>query len=183
MPETFHIRPAGQQSVLDLFELWQFRHFLKVLVWRTLRVRYQQTVIGVGWAVIQPLLLAFVFTIIFGRLANMPTNGQPYPIFVVSGLIVWLFVAQAFTQATGSMVMNNHLITKIYFPKVILIMTAIAAAFVDFLCAFSLLILMMIWYGISPTVGCARGHTYAGSGHRNGLRIVPLDECTQRALP
>ena len=153
MPQTFQIRPAGQQSILDFRELWQFRHLFKILVWRTLRVRYQQTVIGVGWAVIQPALLAFVFTIIFGRLANMPTNGQPYPIFVVSGLIVWLFVAQAFTQATGSMVMNNHLITKIYFPKVILIMTAISAAFVDFLCAFGLLILMMYWYGIAPTVG------------------------------
>lgn len=153
MHQTFEIRPAGQQSILDLGELWKFRHLFFILVWRTLRVRYQQTVIGVAWAVLQPLLLTFVFTIIFGRLANMPTNGQPYPIFVLSGLLVWLFVSQAFSQTSTSMVGNAHLITRIYFPRVILIMTAITASFVDFLCAFGLLVLMMIWYGIAPSIG------------------------------
>lgn len=151
--QTFQIRSAGQQSILNITELWQFRHLLIVLVWRTLRVRYQQTVIGVAWAVIQPLLLTFVFTIIFGRLANMPTNGQAYPIFVISGLIVWLFVAQSFSLGSASMVANSHLITRIYFPRVILIMTAIAASLVDFACAFVLLILMMVWYGVAPSVG------------------------------
>jgi lipopolysaccharide transport system permease protein len=152
-PQTFLIRSAGQQSVIDLRELWQYRHLLATLVWRTLRVRYQQTVIGVGWAVLQPMLLAFVFTIIFGRLAGMPTNGQPYPIFVLSGLLVWLFVAQSFNTATNSMVGNAHLITRIYFPRVILILAAVITALVDFLCAFLLLVLMMIWYGIGPTMG------------------------------
>ena len=150
---TFLIRPAGQKAILDLRELWQFRHLFRALVWRTLRVRYQQTVIGVGWALLQPILLAFVFTIIFGRLANMPTNGVPYPIFVLSGLVVWMFVAQAFTQASGSMVLNSHLITKIYFPRVILILAAIATALVDLLCAFALLVPMMVWYGIAPSIG------------------------------
>jgi lipopolysaccharide transport system permease protein len=153
VPPTYLIRPAGQQSVLDLRELWQYRHLLATLVWRTLRVRYQQTVIGVGWALLQPLLLAFVFTIIFGRLAGIPTNGQPYPIFVLSGLLVWLFVAQSFNTATISMVANAHLITRIYFPRVILILTALITGLVDFLCAFLLLALMMIWYGIAPTIG------------------------------
>jgi lipopolysaccharide transport system permease protein len=153
MAQTFLIRPAGQQSILDLRELWQYRHLLLIFVWRTLRVRYQQTIIGVAWAVLQPLLLCFVFTVIFGMLANVPTNGQPYPIFVLSGLLVWLFVAQGFTGATASVVGHQHLITKIYFPRVILLLAAIAAALVDFCCAFGLLVLMMIWYGIAPSMG------------------------------
>src|SRR5436189_87938 len=139
MHQTFHIRPAGQQSILDLRELWQFRHLLLIFIWRTLRVRYQQTVIGVAWAVLQPLLLTFVFTIIFGAAMNVPTNGAPYPVFVMAGLIVWLFVAQAFTQGSASMVAIGYLITRIYFPRVILLLAAIAAALVDFLCAFALL--------------------------------------------
>ena len=153
-PEViFRIRAASQQPLVDLRELWQFRHLFVVLVWRILRVRYQQTVVGVAWALFQPLLLAFVFTIIFGRLANMPTNGQPYPIFVLSGLLVWLFVAQSFGNATSSIVTNPHLVTKIYFPRMLLPLSAIAAALVDFCCAFLLLMLMMMWYGIAPSVG------------------------------
>jgi lipopolysaccharide transport system permease protein len=153
MPQIFQIRPVGEQSLLDLAELWRFRHLFRTIVWRTIRVRYNQTLIGMAWALLQPLLLTFVFTIIFGRLTNMPTNGQPYPIFVLSGLIVWLFVAQAFNQASMSMVANGALITKIYFPRVILLLAAITAAIFDFLCSFVLLIVLMLWYGIAPTVG------------------------------
>ncbi len=152
-PLVFHIRPIGQQRLLAFSELWRYRYLFLVLVWRILRVRYQQTVIGVAWAVLQPLLLAFVFTVIFGLLANMPTNGQPYPIFVLSGLLVWLFVAQAFTQASTSVVGHAYLVTKIYFPRMILLFAAIAAALVDFCCAFALLVLLMIWYGIAPSIG------------------------------
>jgi ABC-2 family transporter len=153
MPQTFHIRHVGQQRLLDFAELWSFRHLFRTIVWRTIRVRYQQTVIGMAWALLQPLLLTFVFTIIFGRPANIPTNGQPYPIFVLSGLLVWLFVAQAFNQASISIVANAHLVTKIYFPRVILIVAAITAAIFDFLCSFVLLIVLMVWYGIAPSVG------------------------------
>jgi len=153
MPQTFHIRHVGQQRLLDFAELWSFRHLFRTIVWRTIRVRYQQTVIGMAWALLQPLLLTFVFTIIFGRLANIPTNGQPYPIFVLSGLLVWLFVAQAFNQASISIVANAHLVTKIYFPRIILIVAAITAAIFDFLCSFVLLIVIMVWYGIAPSVG------------------------------
>jgi lipopolysaccharide transport system permease protein len=153
MLQIFHIRPVSEQPVLDLRELWLFRHLYFGLVWKTLRVRYQQTIIGVGWALLQPFLLTFVFTIIFGRLVSMPTNGQPYPIFVVSGLIVWIFVSQAFSSACASIVGNSHLITKIYFPKVILIFTAVTASLVDFICSFILLVLLMLWYGIAPSTG------------------------------
>ena len=153
MSQTFEIKPAGSQSILDFEELWRFRYLFASLVWRTLRVRYQQTVIGVAWALIQPILLTFVFTIIFGRLANMPTNGQPYPIFVLSGLIVWLFVSQSFSSAVASIVGNAHLITRIYFPRVILIMAAMTATLADFVCAFFLLLLTMVWYGVAPSLG------------------------------
>ncbi len=152
-PDLYRIQPPREQPLLNLQELWQFRHLFAVLVWRILRVRYQQTVVGVAWALFQPLLLAFVFTVIFGRLANMPTNGQPYPIFVLSGLLVWLFVAQAFSNASSSIVNNPSLVTKIYFPRILLVLAAISAALVDFLCAFLLLMLMMLWYGIGPSVG------------------------------
>ncbi len=152
-PATFTIQPAGKQPLLDLHELWQFRHLFVVLVWRILRVRYQQTVIGVGWALFQPLLLAFVFTVIFGQLANMPTNGQPYPIFVLSGLLIWLFVAQAFSNASSSIVSHPHLVTRIYFPRILLVLAAMTAPLVDFFCAFFLLALMMAWYGIVPSIG------------------------------
>jgi lipopolysaccharide transport system permease protein len=152
-PAAFTIQPAGKQPLLDLRELWRFRHLFVVLVWRILRVRYQQTVIGVAWALFQPLLLVFVFTVIFGQLANMPTNGQPYPIFVLSGLLIWLFVAQAFSNASSSIVSNPHLVTKIYFPRMLLVLAAISAALVDFFCAFFLLVGMMIWYGIVPSIG------------------------------
>lgn len=153
IPQIYHIRPVGQQSVLDFAELWRFRHLFLAVVWRTIRVRYKQTAIGVAWALLQPLLLMIVFTIIFGLLTNMPTNGQPYPIFVLSGLLVWLFVAQSFSQASVSIVGNTHLITKIYFPRVILILAAITAAIFDFVCSFALLIALMVWYGITPSVG------------------------------
>jgi lipopolysaccharide transport system permease protein len=134
-------------------EMWSFRHLFLIFVWRTLKVRYKQTTIGVAWAVLQPLTMTFIFTVIFGRLAGMPTNGVPYPLFVVSGLIVWQLVAQSFQNATGSIVANAGLVTRIYFPRIFLPLAAITAALFDFLCAFALLIVLMIWYGISPTIG------------------------------
>jgi lipopolysaccharide transport system permease protein len=151
--QSFVIRPIGQQPLLDFGELWNYRDLLYILVWRALKVRYQQTVIGVGWALLQPVLLTFVFTIIFGLLAKMPTNGVPYPIFVLSGLLVWLFVAQSFPQASTSVVVNAQLITRIYFPRVLLLVAAIATSFVDFLCTFLIVVVLMAWYGVVPTIG------------------------------
>jgi lipopolysaccharide transport system permease protein len=150
---TFHILPAGKQPLLDFADIWPFRHLLVVLAWRNLKLRYQQAVIGVGWAFLQPVMFVFVFTIIFGRLAGMPTNGIPYPIFVMSGLIVWLFVAQAFPQASASIVLNPHLVTRIYFPRIILPIAAIAIALADFLVSLVLLFILMAWYGIAPSAG------------------------------
>jgi lipopolysaccharide transport system permease protein len=153
MSQTFHIRPAREQPLLDLSELWRYRHLLGVLVWRTLRVRYRQMAIGVGWAILQPALLALIFTVIFGHFASMPTNGQPYPLFVLSGLFIWLFVSQAFSQASVAITSNPHLITKIYFPRVILVLAVMISTLIDFLCAFLLLVAMMLWYRSVPSIG------------------------------
>jgi lipopolysaccharide transport system permease protein len=152
-PATFLIRPAGKQPLFELSEFFRFRHLFAILIWRSLKVRYQQTVIGVAWALLQPIMFALVFTVIFGQLAGIPTNGIPYPIFVMSGLVVWLFVSQSFSQASSSVVLNAHLVTRIYFPRFLLPMTAIATALVDFLISMCLLLLLMFWYGVAPSIG------------------------------
>lgn len=152
-PPTFHIRPAREQPLLNLADIWPFRHLYLVLVRRNLKIRYQQTVIGVGWALLQPVLYALVFTIIFGRLVGMPTNGTPYPLFVLSGLIVWLFVAQAFPLASASIVINPHLVTRIYFPRIILPVAAMSVAMADMFVSLTLLAALMAWYGVAPSLG------------------------------
>ena len=150
----FVVRPTHEHALLDVAELWRFRHLFAVLVWRTLKVRYQQTAIGVGWAVLQPLLLTFVFTVIFGLLVQMPTDGgRPYPVFVLSGLLMWQFVAQSFQQAAVSVVGNAHLVTKIYFPRILLLAAAITAALVDLACVIGLMLCFMVWYGVPPGWG------------------------------
>jgi lipopolysaccharide transport system permease protein len=150
----FIVKPTHEHALLDLAELWRYRHLFAVLVWRTLKVRYQQTAIGVAWAVLQPLLLTFVFTVIFGLIVRIPTDGgQPYPVFVLSGLLVWQFVAQSFHQATSSVVGNAHLITHIYFPRILLLLAAITAAFFDLLCVLALMGLFMLGYGVMPSLG------------------------------
>ena len=148
-----HISPDAPGWVSMAAEMWSFRYVFLVFVWRSLKIRYKQTAIGVAWALLQPLTMTFIFTFIFGRLAGMPTNGVPYPLFVVSGLIVWQLVAQSFQSATGSIVTNAGLVTRIYFPRIFLPLAAIAAALFDFMCAFALLILLMAWYGMAPTIG------------------------------
>jgi lipopolysaccharide transport system permease protein len=148
------IRPSTEHALLDVAELWRYRHLLAVLIWRTLKVRYQQTVVGIGWAVLQPVLLTLLFTLIFGLLVNMPTDGgQPYPVFVLSGLLVWQFVAQSFQQATSSVVLNAHLVTKIYFPRILLLLAALTASFFDLLCVLAVMAAVMALYGVAPSVG------------------------------
>jgi homopolymeric O-antigen transport system permease protein len=149
----FIVRPAPEHALLDLSELWRYRYLFLVLVWRTLKVRCQQTAVGVAWAVLQPLLLTVLFTVIFSLLAGMPTDGQPYPIFVLGGLLMWQFVAQSFQQASGSVVAEAHLITRIYFPRILLLLAAIATALFDLVCVFGLLACFMLWYGVAPGIG------------------------------
>jgi lipopolysaccharide transport system permease protein len=147
------IRPTHEHALIDLGELWRYRELFRVLVWRILKVRYRQTVVGVAWAMLQPVMFITVFSIIFGLLARIPSEGKPYPIFVASGLLVWQFVAQGVQQTTGSIIGNAELVSRIYFPRILLLLATLSAAFVDFLAGLLVMAGFMLWYGYAPTVG------------------------------
>jgi lipopolysaccharide transport system permease protein len=147
------IRPAQGWQWINFGELWQFRELLFFLTWRDVKVRYKQTALGVAWAVLQPLLMMIIFTIFFGRMAGVPSNGLPYPLFVYAGLVPWTFFATAIAAAGNSVVGSERLITKVYFPRLGVPFAAVGAAVIDAVIAFGLLIAMMVYYGISPGWG------------------------------
>jgi lipopolysaccharide transport system permease protein len=149
-PEITVIEPPSGWLHWDLAEIVASRELLYFLVWRDIKVRYKQTVIGAGWAVIQPLMTMLVFTLFFGRLAKIPSGGLPYPIFFFCALLPWTYFANALTGATGSMVENQRLITKVYFPRVLLPMSSVISGLVDFAIAFVLLVGMAIYYRTIP---------------------------------
>jgi lipopolysaccharide transport system permease protein len=132
-------------------ELWQYRELFRVLAWRDVVVRYKQTVIGAAWALIRPFLTMVVFTLIFGKLANLPSEGSaPYAIMVFAGMLPWTFFSSALADASNSLLGNAHLISKVYFPRLIVPMAAVAVAFVDFGVNLTMLIALMIWYKFLP---------------------------------
>ena len=131
-------------------ELWVYRELLYFLVWRSLKVRYKQTVLGAAWAFLQPLTAMVIFSIFFGRLAKMPSDGVPYPVFVYCGLLPWQLFSQAVTECGNSLVGNQHLITKVYFPRLIMPIAGVVTGAVDFAIAFLLLLGMQVYYGIYP---------------------------------
>jgi lipopolysaccharide transport system permease protein len=145
------IKPSRGWFSLHLNELWQYRELLYFLTWRDIKIRYKQTVLGAAWAIIQPFLTMVVFTLFFGKLAKIPSEGVPYPIFSYAGLLPWTFFAQAMNQSSDSLVGNAHLITKVYFPRLAVPLSATLAPFVDFCIAFIVLIGMMFYYQIFPT--------------------------------
>ena len=132
-------------------DLWAYRELFVFLAWRDITVRYKQTVIGVAWSVIRPVLSMIVFTVIFGKLAKLPSGGVPYPILVFSAMLPWQFFASALTQSSNSLVGNAQMISKIYFPRLAIPASAIVVSFVDFLISFVILILLMIWYRFAPS--------------------------------
>ena len=136
---------------LKLGELWEYRELLLFLVWRDIKVRYKQTALGAAWAILQPLLTMMVFSVFFGRLAKVPSDGIPYPIFAYAALVPWTFFAQGLTQSSDSLVGSANLIRKVYFPRLVIPMSAILAGVVDFVIAFSVLLVLMLYYGIAPT--------------------------------
>jgi lipopolysaccharide transport system permease protein len=146
------IQPTGGFLDLNLRELWDYRELLYFLIWRDVKVRYKQTVIGAAWAVIQPFMTMVVFTIFLGSLTKVPSDGLPYPVFFYSALLPWTYFAQALTSTTNSMLENQHLITRIYFPRMILPLTAALTGVVDFAIALSVLFLMLVWYGLMPSL-------------------------------
>jgi len=143
-------RLRGWRAV-DVRELWEFRELLYFLVWRDVRVRYKQTVLGALWAVLQPALFMIVFTAIFGRLAHLPSDNVPYPVFVYAGLLPWTFFASAITTSSLSLVNSANLITKIYFPRLIIPLSAVGVGLVDLAVASVLMIVLLVWYHIPIT--------------------------------
>lgn len=142
---------AGRSERHYWLDLWRYRELFRVLAWRDLAVRYKQTVIGVLWAVIRPLLTMLVFTIVFGRIARLPTDGSaPYALMVFAGILPWSFFSSGLSEASNSLVNNEKLISKVYFPRMIVPIATIVVAFVDFLISFCILVALMGWYGFLP---------------------------------
>jgi len=146
------LKPSHGWVPLDLMDLWRYRELVYFMTWRDLTVRYKQTLLGVAWAVLRPLLTMVVFSIFFGGLAKMPSDGVPYPIFTYTALLPWELFVTALTIASRSLVLNSNMITKVYFPRIILPISSILGGVVDFAIAFIVMIGMMIYYHFAPTV-------------------------------
>jgi lipopolysaccharide transport system permease protein len=146
------IQPSTGWVSLHLRELWAYRELLYFLVWRDIKVRYKQTVLGAGWAIIQPVFTMLVFSLFFGKLARVPSDGVPYPLFSYAALVPWTFFAQGLTQSSDSLVGSSNLIKKIYFPRLVIPLGTVCAGMVDFALAFSVLVVLSLSYGIRPTL-------------------------------
>ena len=131
-------------------DLWRYRELFYFLAWRDLLVRYKQTVIGVAWALLRPFLTMVVFTVVFGKIAGLPSGGVPYPILVFAGMLPWQFFSNALSESSGSLVSNANLISKVYFPRLIVPAGAVIVGFVDFLISFVIMAALMVWYGFLP---------------------------------
>ena len=145
------IQPSNKWSLLNLKDIWAYRELLFFLAWRDVKVRYKQTILGAAWAILQPLFMMIIFTIFFGRLAGVDTGGIPYPIFALAALVPWTFFSNTVTASGNSLVGSAHLITKVYFPRLIVPAAAMMAGLVDFLLAFILLVALMIYYRVPVT--------------------------------
>jgi lipopolysaccharide transport system permease protein len=145
------IEPSRIGLARSLKELWEYRELLYFLVWRDVKVRYKQTAIGAAWAVIQPLLTMAIFTLVFDKFAKVPSNGLPYPIFSFAALLPWIYFSKALNQSTLSVVTNANLITKVYFPRLLLPTAAVLSGIVDFGISLVFFVILMVWYGIVPT--------------------------------
>ena len=148
---TFFINPDAGWPALELRELWEYRELLFFFTWRDIKVRYKQTALGAAWAIIQPFFLMVVFSLFLGRLAHVPSDGVPYPVFVYAGLLPWQLFSQSLIESSNSLITNERLISRVYFPRLCLPISAVMAGVVDFMIAFAMLILMMVFYGVRPT--------------------------------
>ncbi|HEY0704390.1 MAG TPA: ABC transporter permease [Candidatus Acidoferrales bacterium] len=148
---VMRITPPTRWWVLPFGELWDFRELVYFFVWRDIKIRYKQTVIGAAWAVLQPLLTAIIFSLVFGRLAHIPSEGLPYLVFNYSGLLPWMYFAAGLQAATNTIVENQRVITKVYFPRLALPLASVLSGLVDFAVSFLMFVVLMIYYGIRPT--------------------------------
>lgn len=150
LPETplITIEPQRGWVPINFKDLWHYRDLFYILTMRDIKIRYKQTVLGAAWAIIQPLFTMIIFTIFFGRLAGMPSDGVPYPLFAFAGLLPWTFFSNAVTASGNSLVGSSNLITKVYFPRMIIPMASVAAGLLDLAISFGLLVLIMVYYGV-----------------------------------
>ena len=149
-PTTVYIKPTTGLAALNLRDLWLYRELVFLMVWRDVKVKYKQTLLGMAWAVIQPVMTMLVFTFVFGSVAKVATDGIPYPVFSFAALLPWGLFEVALNQGSRSLVAHNNMVTKIYFPRLILPMSSVFAGLVDFVIAFVILIGLMIYYQMSP---------------------------------
>jgi lipopolysaccharide transport system permease protein len=149
-PTTIYIKPTKGLAALNLRDLWVYRELIFFMVWRDVKVKYKQTMLGMAWAVIQPVMTMLVFTFLFGKVAKLPTDGIPYPVFSFTALLPWGLFVTALNQGSRSLVAHNNMVTKIYFPRLILPMSSVFAGLVDFAIAFVILLGLMIYYKVTP---------------------------------
>jgi lipopolysaccharide transport system permease protein len=152
-PPLTVIEPKRGWQLVNVGELWRYRDLLVILTWRDIKVRYKQTVLGAAWAVLQPVATMVVFSLFFGRVADMPSGGVPYPLFVFAGLLPWYFFSNAITSAAQSVVGNQSLVTKIYFPRLLIPLGSVGPCIVDLAIAFGVLLVLMPFYGAAPGWG------------------------------
>jgi len=148
---TILIRPTRGLASLGLRAVWEYRELLFFLVWRDVKVRYKQTALGVLWVVLQPLVSMAIFTVLFGVLLKVPSGDAPYPVFAFAGLLPWNYFSQSLTRASTSLVQSSHLITKIYFPRLVIPLSGVFSSLVDFAISFVVLFVLMLLYGVTPT--------------------------------
>ncbi len=152
-PATVFIKPSTGFAALNLRDLWTYRELIYFMIWRDIKVRYKQTVLGAAWAIIQPVLTMLIFTFIFGQVARLPTDGGiPYPIFSYTALLPWGLFVTALNQASRSLTSNQNMVTKIYFPRLVLPLASILSGLVDFAIAFVILVGLMFYYGVTPSI-------------------------------
>lgn len=145
------IEPTKAWNLVSVREIWRYRELLYFLIWRDVKIRYKQAVFGIAWVVLQPLALTAIFTIFLGKLARVPSPGAPYVLFVLSGLVIWTFFSGALISSSLSLTSNSHLLTKVYFPRVIIPLAAIGARLIDFLISFVILIVLVVYYRVPIT--------------------------------
>lgn len=146
------IRPPKKWVPVNLGELWDYRELLLSFTWRDVKIRYKQTALGFLWAIIQPLFMMLIFTVFFGKLAKIPSDGVPYPLFVLAALLPWTLFSEGVTRSTMSMITNANIMTKVYFPRLIMPVSGVLSPLVDFAVSLTILVMLMVYYGVVPSL-------------------------------
>lgn len=170
--ETTVVSPASAKAREQIAEVWKFRELLYFFMWRDLKVRYKQTVIGVAWALLQPFVMMLIFTFVFGRLGRISSGGIPYPVFYYSALLPWTYFTASVNSATSSLVANQSVVKKVYLPRLILPLTPVLAGFVDFAVGLLLLAGLLLFHGITPGVSLAFAPLFLGLGMITALTLA-----------